>query len=164
MGGDPLGQNNTVPQDVPNRLPACSPTNPGNVANYINVSCFRPPTAPASFAAQCAPFSGADTPPPIGQVYCANLYGNAGRNSIIGPGLLDLDFSVFKNNYIKKFSKTFNIQFRAEFFNAMNHANFETPVFSNTLFDQDGPVISTGALDGLATTARQIQFGLKVLW
>jgi hypothetical protein len=164
MGGDPLGQNNTVPQDVPNRLAGCSPTNSGNVANYINVTCFSPPTAPASFAAQCAPFPAAENPAPSGQVYCANLYGNAGRNSIVGPGLLDLDFSVFKNNYIKKFSETFNIQFRAEFFNVINHANYETPVNSNTLFDFDGSLISSGALDVLATTARQIQFGLKVIW
>ncbi len=164
IGGDPLGQNNTVPQDVPNRLSGCSPTNPGNVANYINVSCFGLPTAPASMEAQCAPFTGAEKPAPSGQVYCSNLYGNAGRNSIVGPGLLDLDFSLFKNNYIKKFSETFNIQFRAEFFNVINHANFETPVNSNTLFDEPGPVISTGAVDVLATTARQIQFGLKLIW
>src|SRR5882762_792343 len=165
MGGDPLGQLNTVSQDVPSRLSGCSPTNPGNVANYINVSCFGPPTAPTSMAAQCAPFTGAATPAPSGQVYCSNLYGNAGRNSIVGPGLLGLDFSLFKNNYIKKFSETFNIQFRAEFFNIINHANFETPINSNTLFDENGvPQDGAGSLDTLATRPREIQFGLKLIW
>jgi len=165
MGGDPLGQNNTVPQDVPNRLTGCSPINPGNVANYINVSCFSPPTAPASMAAQCDPQSFSAAPPaPSGQVYCANLYGNAGRNSIVGPGLLDVDFSVYKNNYIKKLSESFDVQFRAEFFNVLNHANFQTPVDSSQLFDQTGAITGTGAFDTLSTTAREIQFGLKVIW
>jgi hypothetical protein len=165
MGGDPLGQLNTVSQDVPNRLTGCSPTNPGNVTNYINVSCFGPPAAPASMSAQCAPFTDAATSAPSGQVYCSNLYGNAGRNSIVGPGLLGLDFSLFKNNYIKKFSETFNIQFRAEFFNIINHANFETPINSNTLFDENGvPQDGAGSLDTLATRPREIQFGLKLIW
>ena len=38
---------------------------------------------------------------------CFNLRGNAGRNILIGPGLTELDFSVFKNNYIKRISETF---------------------------------------------------------
>jgi hypothetical protein len=83
----------------------------------------------------------------------------------VGPGLVDLDFSVFKNNYIKKLSETFNIQFRAEFFNIINHANFETPVDNTQIFDDTGALTSgAGAIDSLATSARQIQFGLKVIW
>jgi hypothetical protein len=166
IGGDPLGQDNTVPQDVPNRVPGCSLTNPGNVTNYVNTSCLTLPTAPASMAAQCMTNSfPLAPPPPSGQVYCANLYGNAGRNSIVGPGLVDLDFSIFKNNYIKKLSETFNIQFRAEFFNIINHSNFETPVNNTQMFDDTGALTSgAGAINTLATSARQIQFGLKVIW
>ncbi len=38
---------------------------------------------------------------------------------MLGPGLFNIDFSVFKNNYIPRISETFNVQFRAEFFNVL---------------------------------------------
>jgi len=173
MGGDPLGQLNTVSQDVPDRVPGCSATNPGNVDHYINLNCFSLPVATPAIAAQCqtfgfVPHDLTKTPDPFNPGIagtCANLYGNAGRNSIVGPGLLGLDSSLFKNNYIKKFSETFNIQFRAEFFNIINHANFETPINSNTLFGENGaPQNGAGSLDTLATRPREIQFGLKLIW
>jgi len=55
---------------------------------------------------------------------CANIRGNLGRNTIIGPGLFNVDFSVFKNNRIPKISESANLQFRAEFFNILNRTNF----------------------------------------
>jgi hypothetical protein len=62
-------------------------------------------------------------------------------------------------------SETFNIQFRAEFFNVINHGNFETPVDNTQIFDNTGALTSgAGAIDSLATSARQIQFGLKIIW
>jgi hypothetical protein len=54
----------------------------------------------------------------------AGQFGNAGRNIVTGPPLQEWDFSLFKNIPIKE-SK--NIQFRAEFFNFFNHANFRLP-------------------------------------
>jgi len=140
MGGDPLGLNSNDPYDFPNRLsgPGCSsPVNPGNPNNYIKLNCFAPPN-------------------PL------TLFGNAGRNSVIGPGLVTWDFSLFKNNRI---SERFNLQFRAEFFNILNRPNFATPFHNNTLFDQNGnPVGGAGSVDQTSTTARQIQFGLKLIW
>src|SRR5207247_724755 len=50
-----------------------------------------------------------------------------GRNTLIGPGLVNFDFSAFKNNYISKISESFNVQFRTEFFNLFNRANFAPP-------------------------------------
>jgi hypothetical protein len=115
-------------------------------------------------AAQCQPFGFSKTSAGISGT-CANLPGNAGRNSIIGPGLLDLDFSLFKNNHIPKISETFNIQFRAEFFNILNHSNFATPYDNETLFSVSGaPVKGAGALDTLVGTAREIQFGMKIIF
>ena len=94
-----------------------------------------------------------------------NLFGNAGRNTVVGPGLFNVDFSVFKNNYIPRISETFNIQFRAEFFNLMNHANFQSPINHSALFNPDGsPAPGAGAIDSTSTPSRQIQFGLKVIW
>ena len=83
---------------------------------------------------------GAASAAPSGRVYCANLFGNAGRNQLIGPRIVNLDFSVFKNNYIPRISESFNVQFRAEMFNVLNHANFQSPLCGScqTLFNPDG--------------------------
>jgi len=94
-----------------------------------------------------------------------NLFGNAGRNTLVGPGLLNVDFSVFKNNYVPRISEAFNIQFRAEFFNLMNHPNFQAPIKNSAVLNADGtPLSGAGAIDTTSTTSRQIQFGLKVIW
>jgi outer membrane receptor protein involved in Fe transport len=166
IGGDPLGQNSTDPWAFVSRVsgPGCgNPVNPGNVNNYIKVGCFSPPVAPASFAGMCQlALDGNGTPIPG---TCMNLFGNAGRNTVVGPGLFNVDFSAFKNNYITRISEAFNIQFRAEFFNIMNRANFQSPLKHNVLFNQDGsPASGAGVIDSTSTPSRQIQFGLKVIW
>ena len=85
--------------------------------------------------------------------------------TVVGPGLINVDFSVFKNNYIETNSGSLNIQFRAEFFNIMNQANFQSPLNNSVLFNQDGsPVSGAGAIDATSTPARQIHLGLKVIW
>jgi Carboxypeptidase regulatory-like domain/TonB-dependent Receptor Plug Domain len=86
-------------------------------------------------------------------------YGNLGRGVYRGPGLADLDLSLFKTT---KITERTNLQFRAEFFNALNHANFGTPnatVFSGTAFNP-----SAGLVTITTTTSRQIQFGLKLVF
>jgi hypothetical protein len=76
-----------------------------------------------------------------------------------------LDLSVFKNNRIRRISENFNVQFRAEFFNVLNRANFASPTDHSTVFDQSGnPVSSAGLITSTQTTSRQIQFALKVIW
>jgi hypothetical protein len=91
-----------------------------------------------------------------------NLLGNAGRNQIFGPGLADVDFSVFKNIRI---SERFAVQLRSEFFNLFNHANFAPPLDNSTLFTNTGTsVAGAGAIDSTVTTSRQIQFALKFMW
>jgi TonB dependent receptor len=163
--GDPQGLNSSDPWAFPNRLsgPGCqSLVNPGNPNNYIKTQCFAVPTAPnqAFYNANCD--SSLGTYP-----QCFNLRGNAGRNILIGPGLTNLDFSVFKNNRVRKISENFNVQFRAEFFNILNHANFAVPITpDNTdIFDSTGaPTGVAGRLTSTTTTAREIQFGLKLVW
>jgi hypothetical protein len=139
---DPQGLNSSDPWDFPNRLtgPGCATlTNPGNPDNYIKTECFAIPTAPGppgTDATTCPFYNGSGSNGigcdpkaftdsagnPIGVPFpqCFNLRGNSGRNTLIGPGTIDLDFSVYKNNYIKRISENFNIQFRAEFFNILN--------------------------------------------
>jgi hypothetical protein len=163
--GDPQGLNSSDPWAFPNRLsgPGCGTlVNPGNPNNYIKTQCFAVPTAPSAafYAANCDPAFG--TFP-----QCFNLRGNAGRNILTGPGLVNLDFSLFKNIPIKRVSENFKAQFRAEFFNILNRANFSVPVSpDNTdIFDSTGaPTGVAGLLTSTTTTAREIQFALKLTW
>jgi outer membrane receptor protein involved in Fe transport len=165
IAGDPLGQNSTDPFAFASRVvgPGCGNPVTGNVNGYIKLSCFSVPTAPASFAGSCQlAVDGNGTPIPG---TCMNLFGNAGRNTVIGPGLANVDFSAFKNNYIPRISETFNIQFRAEFFNILNHPNFQSPVKHNAIFNTDGsPASGAGVINSTTTSSRQIQFGLKIIW
>jgi hypothetical protein len=80
-------------------------------------------------------------------------FGNAGRNIARGPNFNQLDFAANKN--IQLPFENMKLQFRAEFFNLLNHTNFLAPN-SN---------LSSGAAFGKITAAsdsRLIQFGLKV--
>ena len=143
IGGNPLGLKTSYPFDFPDRIfgPGCeSAVNPGNPLNYIKTQCFSFPTP-------------------------ATRMGNAGRNSLIGPGLSNFDLSLFKNNHIKRISDSFNLQFRAEFFNVLNHPNFLPPVANNTLFSANGAAVTTaGLITSTSTSSRQLQFALKIAW
>jgi len=185
-GSDPAGTLSSDDFAYPNRLggPGCqSLVNPGNPNNYIKTQCFTVPTVPASdmsfWTANCDQFPpslqpppppSGPLPPPVAAPFpqCFNLRGNSGRNILIGPGTTELDFSVFKNNRIKRVSEDFNVQFRAEFFNILNHANFGPPTVGdgNTdIFDGTGsPNPIAGQLVRTTTTSREIQFALKVVW
>ncbi len=163
---DPLGENSSDPFDRPSLVagPGCSsPVNPGNPTNYIKLQCFGLPLATPAIAAECTPFAPNGGPVAVGT--CSNLLGNAGRNGLNGPGLVNVDFGVFKNNRITKISENFNVQFRAELFNVFNHSNFASPVDNSTVFDSTGaPVPGAGLIDQTATASRQVQFGLKIIW
>jgi hypothetical protein len=86
-------------------------------------------------------------------------FGNVARGSLRGPGLFDFDTSLFKKIRI---SEGLNLQFRTEAFNILNHPNFAFPnevVFSGSSYSS-----SAGAITNTATTSRQIQFALKLLF
>ena len=163
--GDPQGLNSSDPWDFPNRLagPGCSSlVNPGNPNNYIKTNCFTVPTAPslAFYNANCDPTLGVAP-------QCFNLRGNAGRNILTAPGLMDFDFSLYKNIPVKGISEAFNIQFRAEFFNILNRANFAPPILpDNTdIFDSTGaPTGVAGLLTSTTNDSREIQLALKLIW
>lgn len=85
-------------------------------------------------------------------------FGNLGRNVVIGPRFDNIDFSIIKTT---KLSERVDAQFRAEFFDILNHANFGRP----------GNVVGTPALGRITSTrfptgesgsSRQVQFGLKL--
>jgi hypothetical protein len=134
IGANRAGDGDTRNPDRPSINPAFSgPVMLGSPNEWFNPSAFLLPTA--------------------------GTYGNLGRGVYRGPGLADLDVSLFKTT---KLTERTNLQFRAEFFNALNHANFGTPnatVFSGTAFNP-----SAGLVTVTTTTSRQIQFGLKLVF
>ncbi len=89
----------------------------------------------------------------------AGTYGDLGRGTLTGPGLADVDFSLFKNTALTE--KT-NLQFRAEFFNILNRANYGPP--NTTVFSGAAVSPSAGLITTTATTPRQIQLGLKLIF
>src|SRR6202162_5808923 len=123
--GDPLGMKGDQ-FDRPDVLkgPGCNGSfvNPGNPLDYIKTQCFAFPNPSTRF-------------------------GDAGRNILIGPGMLNLDTSLFRN--IGNLEK-FHAQFRAEFFNVLNHTNFASPVVptnNTSLFAANGtPISSAGGI------------------
>lgn len=91
----------------------------------------------------------------------AGTYGNVGRNILQGPGLAGLDLSLLKKIVI---SEQLNLQFRSEFFNVLNHTNLNTPNPVVYAAATGSPSPTAGIITSTATTSRQIQFGLKLLW
>jgi hypothetical protein len=110
------------------------------IAEWFNTAAFTNPYTPSS------------TTTPV--------FGDTGRDIIRGPGFWDMDFSVAKQFRlpIGAGDRT-HLQFRADFFNVFNHANFAQP--NNTIGSA-----ATGTITALAYSnpnnnpARQVQFGL----
>ncbi|MGB6696274.1 MAG: carboxypeptidase-like regulatory domain-containing protein [Terracidiphilus sp.] len=99
----------------------------------------------------------------------AGTFGNASRDALNGPGLADLDVSLAKTTPVRERVRA---QFRVEYFNVLNRANFSTP---NAVVYSTGPTpakLSTaaalsptaGVLTATSTTSRQLQFALKFLF
>ena len=78
---------------------------------------------------------------------------------LIGPGLATWDFSAVKDTRI---NERLTLQFRAEIFNLLNRANFNTP--NLIVFTPSGVSGTAGAITSTSTTARQVQFAVKLLW
>ena len=126
-----------------------------NGARVGTVTCFFNPTA---FALQ-----------PPGE------FGDAGRNSLNGPGFADLDLAFIKDTPI---TERVNLQFRAEIFNLLNHPNFAVPTNTvgpngsggngDAIFlgrDASGNGIlaaNAGQIFSTVSSSRQIQFGLRL--
>jgi hypothetical protein len=106
----------------------------GNPGNFLNLSSFAIPCT-----ANTATGSSADCVPGT------RHFGDLGRNSLRGPSFKQWDFAIYKNTPITEW---LNFQFRAEFFNILNHPNFANPLLPAFIADaaQQGfsPAISNG--------------------
>jgi hypothetical protein len=129
----------------PDVAPGCS-NNPklttgDTVQHYFNTACF--------------------TLPPVG------VLGNLSRNTLIGPGFADLDTSLAKTTKVPEISEQFAVQFRAEFFNLLNHPNFGAPASGLFVAGTNGggnPNPTAGRITATTNPARQVQLGLKILF
>ena len=97
--------------------------------------------------------------------------GDVARNAIRGPGFASVDFAVIKNTQLAGGDFPVDLQFRAEFFNIFNRANFGLP--DPTLFNNPGPFTPTflatrrgraGRISETVSTSRQIQVALKIIF
>jgi hypothetical protein len=124
------------------------------VAQYFNPNAFS------------APLSTLD---PVKGTITGGAVGNLGRDTLTGPGYKDLDLALAKTTQI---NERLRAQFRAEFFNILNHTNLQTPseiVFASAPTLVSGaytppPVSPTAGGITSAATTRQIQLGLKLLF
>jgi len=167
-GTDRSLENNTNVSSRPNLDPSYNAATvvTGNPLGWFNTTMF-------------------DLPP-------AGTLGNVPRNSVRGPNLRDVDFSLNKDTHVKWLGEAGAIQFRAEVFNLFNHANFLAPagtIWSSknpgtdpsfTASDPTGQFVdsrfgngalvgpkattSSGVITATSTRSRQIQFALKVVF
>ena len=89
----------------------------------------------------------------------SGFWGNSGRDTLAGPGLATWDFSTFKDTRIHE---RMTAEFRAELFNLLNRANFNTP--NLIAFTPTGISGTAGAITSTSTTSRQVQLALKLMW
>ncbi|MEQ1947696.1 MAG: TonB-dependent receptor [Bryobacteraceae bacterium] len=97
--------------------------------------------------------------------------GNAGRNLLRGPGFANMDLSFVKDTNIPMLGEAGKLQFRAEMFNIFNHANFSQPsrlafagTSANTGVNAEAALSTAGVITSTTTTARQLQFALKLIF
>jgi hypothetical protein len=129
----------------------------GSPTQWFNNSVCDPRIATG--AGSCGPGAVFALPVSAGGVF---HFGNVGRNSIVGPGFGNTDFSVIKNLTLAGSAR---LQFRIEVFNIFNQANLGLPgrvaTVGSTAF---GQITSTRFPTGDSGSARQIQFAIKALF
>jgi hypothetical protein len=91
-------------------------------------------------------------------------YGNAGRDTIIGPNLWNLDNSLGKDFRVSRISENFTVQFRAEAFNILNHPSFQLLAANTQIFAGTALNASAGKIQATNSLPRQIQLALKIVF
>ena len=134
LGYNPTGNGDTRNPVRPNWNPAFSGSlYPRKPSQYFNPQAFLPPAT--------------------------GTFGNVSRDSLTGPGLFGLDFSAVKSVPLRE---RLGLQFRAEFFNILNHTDFSTPNEVVYTSATSGISPTAGVVTATSTTSRQIQFGAKL--
>jgi Carboxypeptidase regulatory-like domain len=126
-------ENNGNSLNRPNQI--CNPvlSNP-TIAEWFNTACF--------------------VNPPAGEL------GNASRTPVSGPGFVNTDFSAIKHFLLPR--EGMRLDFRAEFFNLLNHPQFGTPGSSICAACPQLGTPGFGAIDTTVNNPRLVQFALKL--
>jgi len=148
-GFDQAGLDNNVADTRPDAVAGCNP--------YVRKRAALGPIVEPEWL---NPVSTCFTLEPAGTL------GNAGRNTLVGPRLINVDFALLKNT---KITERLQVQFRAEFFNLANRSDFLAP--NASLFSAAGatdagtPNPLYGFIAGtVPNSQREIQFGLKLIF
>ncbi len=91
-------------------------------------------------------------------------FGTAGRNSVFGPVLNQMNMGVFKTTNI---TETIKIQLRAEAFNVLNHPNSGFGVAAGASLPDlilENAGVTYGRFDEVALSSRRVQFGLRIIF
>jgi hypothetical protein len=95
----------------------------------------------------------------------AGYLGNLGRNFLRRPGLYNIDFALAKDTPLPFIGETGKLEFRADFFNILNHTNFQ-PGKETRLFtarqNVEAPIIGAGEMLSTSNKSRQVQLSLRV--
>ena len=136
VGGNGFLNGNANSLIRPNLVPGCNPNaGPHTLLEWFNTACFAEP--------------------PVGQL------GNASRAPVTGPDFVNTDFSVIKQ--FKLPWENMGLNFRAEFFNLFNHAQFATPDSITSLATPDiASPTGFGSIAATVNNPRLVQFGLKL--
>ena len=129
----------------------------GNAEDRPNV---KPGTNPASIITG-DPSHWFDTS--VFELQPQGTFGNTPRNFLRGPGFANVDLSIVKNQELAGGTR---LQLRFEVFNALNRANFAVPtraVFAGAV-QNEAPLATAGQITRTATSARQVQLGIKILY
>jgi hypothetical protein len=134
-----------ISEDRAQITPGCTKSNlvtPGSVesklANYFNTSCLT-------------------TPPIIGADGIGTAFGDSATGIVDGPGQFNIDLSIVRTIAIPWPKEGSNVQFRADFFNALNHPQFSNP---NSTFGSS----SFGVISSTAVNPRVVQLALKLIF
>jgi hypothetical protein len=136
-GFDQSGLGNNFWNSRPDAVAGCKAIL-GNVDRWYDPACFR--------------------------LQSAGRPGNLGRNTLTGPRFFTTDLALIKDI---KLRESATVQFRAEVFNVLNHTNFGQPnpdVFVQNATGGVDVSPTAGQITSTTTAARQIQFGLKILF
>jgi len=128
----------------------------GNLAGFRGGETFRPNVLGPVLAVNPQDITNTffNTANVVLPTDASHPFGNAGRNSVRGIGTQQIDLGIHKNFALPR--EDMKLQFRAEFFNVMNHTNFSAP---NT----DRASAAFGTIRG-TQPPRQVQFALKLYW
>ena len=138
-----------------------------NPDQYFDVSQFSPVVVcetPVAASARCSGFM------PAGGTEHGFFQGNLGSNTLISPGLANMDVTFTKNTRLPFMGEAGSLQFRTEFYNILNRPNFSNPatsVFNRARSGRPDEIranTDAGRIDSTRLSARELQFGVKVIF